>query len=122
MRRYAKWYKNSWASDKAVRLKEWVLYRVLGWLSVPALLIVGIASLYFENYINADSFVAALIAAAVQILVLLFKMSIFCWLWIWFRWTLPRFRYDQVMHLGWIILLNVALANLVITAIVAKLM
>jgi NADH-quinone oxidoreductase subunit H len=122
MRRYAKWYKNSWASDKAVRLKEWVLYRVLGWLSVPVLLAVGIASLYFENYINADSFVAALIAAAVQILVLLFKMSIFCWLWIWFRWTLPRFRYDQVMHLGWIILLNVALANLVITAIVAKLM
>jgi len=48
-------------------------------------------------------------------------MSIFCWLWIWFRWTLPRFRYDHVMHLGWIILLNVALVNLVVTAFVAKL-
>jgi NADH-quinone oxidoreductase subunit H len=121
MRRYAKWYGKSWATDKAVRLKEWALYKVLGWLSVPALLAIGVVSIYFANDINAESFVAALIAAIVQILVLLFKMSIFCWLWIWFRWTLPRFRYDQVMHLGWIILLNVALANLVITAIVAKL-
>jgi len=122
MRRYAKWYEKSKALDKAVRLKEWALYKALGWISVPALLAAGIASIYFANYINAESFVAALIAAMVQILVLLFKMCIFCWLWIWFRWTLPRFRYDQVMHLGWIILLNVALANLVITAIVVKLM
>jgi NADH-quinone oxidoreductase subunit H len=121
MYRYAKWYGKSWASDKVIRLKEWALYRVLGWLCVPALLAIGIASLCFANDINANSFIAALIAAAVQILVLLFKMSFFCWIWIWFRWTLPRFRYDQVMHLGWIILLNVALANLVITAIVAKL-
>jgi NADH-quinone oxidoreductase subunit H len=122
MYRYAKWYEKSRALDRAVRLKEWALYKVLGWLSVPALLAIGVASIYFANDINAESFLAALIAAKIQILVLLFKMSIFCWLWIWFRWTLPRFRYDQVMHLGWIILLNVALANLVITAIVAKLM
>jgi NADH-quinone oxidoreductase subunit H len=120
MSRYAKWYGTSRASDRAVRLKEWALYEALGWLSVPVLLAISVASIYFANNINAESFVAALITAKIQILVLLFKMCIFCWLWIWFRWTLPRFRYDQVMHLGWIILLNVALANLVITAIVAK--
>jgi len=121
MHRYARWYKNSKASDKVIRLKEWGLYKALGWLSVPVLLAAGVASLYFANNINAESFIAAVIAAAIQILVLLFKMSIFCWLWIWFRWTLPRFRYDHVMHLGWIILLNVALVNLVVTAFVAKL-
>jgi NADH-quinone oxidoreductase subunit H len=121
MHRYANWYRNSKASDKAIRLKEWALYKALGWLAVPALLAIGVVSLYFANYINAESFVAALIAAIIQILVLLFKMSFFCWLWIWFRWTLPRFRYDHVMHLGWIILLNVALVNLVITAVIAKL-
>ncbi|MDR3000411.1 MAG: NADH-quinone oxidoreductase subunit H [Fibromonadaceae bacterium] len=121
MHRYAKWYKNSEAADKVIRLKEWGLYKAVGWLAVPALVATGAASFFFADVINANSFVAAVIAAAIQVLALLFKMSLFCWLWIWLRWTLPRFRYDHVMHLGWIILLNVALVNLVITAIVVKL-
>jgi NADH-quinone oxidoreductase subunit H len=91
---------------------------------VPVLIAIAVASILFANVINnvEGGFIAALIAAMIHILVMLFKMSIFCWLWIWFRWTLPRFRYDHVMHLGWIILLNAALANLVVTAVVAKLL
>jgi NADH-quinone oxidoreductase subunit H len=60
-------------------------------------------------------------AAAVQIGTLVAKILLFCWVFVWVRWTLPRFRYDQIMHLGWKILLNVALVNLLVTAVVAKL-
>jgi len=45
------------------------------------------------------------------------KVVFFCWLQILLRWSVPRFRYDQVMRLGWKMLLPLALLNIVITAI-----
>jgi NADH-quinone oxidoreductase subunit H len=47
-----------------------------------------------------------------------FKVIFFCWLQILLRWTVPRFRYDQVMRLGWKMLLPAALVNVMITAFV----
>ncbi len=41
---------------------------------------------------------------------------------IWIRWTLPRFRYDQVMHLGWTKLLPVALANLIVYIVIVTIL
>jgi NADH-quinone oxidoreductase subunit H len=64
----------------------------------------------------------SLFTAVIQLHVVLGKTLLFCWLFIWVRWTLPRFRYDQIMALGWKIMLNVALANLLITALIAKLL
>ncbi|MBK6683227.1 MAG: NADH-quinone oxidoreductase subunit H [Deltaproteobacteria bacterium] len=46
------------------------------------------------------------------------KLLFFCWFQLMLRWTLPRFRYDQVMSLGWRRLLPISLANLVVTAAV----
>ena len=46
------------------------------------------------------------------------KVVFFCWLQILLRWSVPRFRYDQVMRLGWKMLLPLALFNVVVTAIV----
>jgi len=46
------------------------------------------------------------------------KVLFFCWLQILLRWSVPRFRYDQVMRLGWKMLLPLALLNVVVTAIV----
>jgi NADH-quinone oxidoreductase subunit H len=46
------------------------------------------------------------------------KVVIFCWIFMQLRWTLPRFRYDQLMALGWKGLFPIALANVVVTAIV----
>lgn len=46
------------------------------------------------------------------------KLLFFLWLFIWVRWTLPRFRYDQLMGFGWKVILPLALANVFVTALV----
>lgn len=49
------------------------------------------------------------------------KTSFFLFLYIWVRWTLPRFRFDQLMRLGWKVMLPLALLNLLITGVVISL-
>ncbi|MCB0364250.1 MAG: NADH-quinone oxidoreductase subunit H [Bdellovibrionaceae bacterium] len=46
------------------------------------------------------------------------KVLIFLWIFIWVRWSLPRFRYDQLMDLGWKTMLPWALGNTIVTAVV----
>jgi NADH-quinone oxidoreductase subunit H len=46
----------------------------------------------------------------------LVKMLFFAWVFVWIRWTLPRFRYDQLMHLGWKVMLPMSMVNLVFHA------
>ncbi len=45
------------------------------------------------------------------------KVVAFIIFFIWVRWTLPRFRYDQLMKLGWLVFFELALANVVLTAV-----
>jgi NADH-quinone oxidoreductase subunit H len=48
----------------------------------------------------------------------IFKVIFMCWLQLSIRWTLPRFRYDQVMRLGWRVLLPLSLGNILVTGLV----
>lgn len=56
--------------------------------------------------------------AVVQFGVFAAKLVPILFFFIWVRWSLPRFRYDQLMNLGWKVMLPLALANIVITGIV----
>jgi NADH-quinone oxidoreductase subunit H len=56
--------------------------------------------------------------AIVQFAVLLAKILAFGFLFIWVRWTLPRFRYDQLMGLGWKSLIPLGLVNILVTGLV----
>jgi NADH-quinone oxidoreductase subunit H len=46
------------------------------------------------------------------------KVVVVCWIQAFIRWTLPRFRYDQLMKLGWRLLLPASLANILVTGVV----
>jgi NADH-quinone oxidoreductase subunit H len=59
-----------------------------------------------------------LTVVVLQLVAFAVKVLLFCWLQILLRWSVPRFRYDQVMRLGWKMLLPLALINVTITAIV----
>ena len=56
--------------------------------------------------------------AILQILIFLAKMAALMTLFIWVRWMFPRFRYDQLMDLGWRRFVPLALANILVTAII----
>ncbi|MBM3442979.1 MAG: NADH-quinone oxidoreductase subunit NuoH [Bacteroidetes bacterium] len=66
--------------------------------------------------------IGANLTAILGTLMLLAKIVFFLFLFMWIRWTIPRFRYDQLMQLGWKKLLPLALANMLITGAVILLM
>ncbi len=56
-----------------------------------------------------------LFGALLSVLSFILKVAFFLFLFIWVRWTFPRFRYDQLMRLGWKVMLPLALFNIFLT-------
>ena len=82
-----------------------------------------IVTLFFGGYnypgINwVDENFGENIAGILSIVAFLMKVFFGIFLFMWIRWTIPRFRYDQLMHLGWKKLIPFALINLLITGAV----
>lgn len=78
------------------------------------------ATLYFGGYnfpgmhLISDPNLLSLLGVAA----LFIKILLFIFFFIWVRWTIPRFRYDQLMKLGWKILIPLSIINIVITGLV----
>lgn len=80
-----------------------------------------ISTLYFGGYnfpfmnnLGLDQNVITIIGT----LVMFAKISFFIFFFMWIRWTIPRFRYDQLMNLGWKMLLPLAVANIFLTGLI----
>lgn len=85
------------------------------------------ATLYFGgyNYPGMDwvtAHVGPVIGPLIGTAVFFAKVFSFIFFFMWVRWTIPRFRYDQLMDLGWKILIPLAIANIVVTGIVITLL
>ncbi|MEO6645282.1 MAG: NADH-quinone oxidoreductase subunit NuoH [Chitinophagaceae bacterium] len=75
-------------------------------------------TLFFGGYdmpfVNEAAF-SPNIAALIGLTALLLKVFFFIFFFMWVRWTIPRFRYDQLMNLGWKVMIPLAIVNMLLT-------
>ncbi|HEX7613780.1 MAG TPA: complex I subunit 1 family protein, partial [Thermoanaerobaculia bacterium] len=73
------------------------------------------ATLYFGGWSLPGLHVTGIPGGVISIAVFAAKTGFFIFLFVWVRWTLPRFRFDQLMNLGWKVFLPLSLLNLIVT-------
>ena len=96
------------------RERETKVYLAILWTMVVFIEVVLIAYLAFAVGGVADRILVTLL----QVTTFLIKTTMMCFVYIWVRWTLPRFRYDQLQKIGWEKLMPLALLNIFITSAV----
>src|SRR5690606_34381713 len=74
---------------------------------------------FFQNSVGLSYSWATVVDSLLGAGCLLTKGAFFMWMYVWVRWTVLRFRYDQLMTLGWKFLLPIGLANVFAYAIIA---
>jgi NADH-quinone oxidoreductase subunit H len=91
---------------------------LLSWIGfAKAVAALALLAAFWAGLFSLPPWAPPVLAALLQVTCLLLKVLFFCWLFVWVRWTLPRFRYDQLMDLGWKVMLPIAMVNLLLTGI-----
>lgn len=113
---FAKWIaknnKSHYDRPNDPRVREAQVYIKGLWAIVAALEIV-----LFIYLITVSGGVAdRILVVFLQIITFLVKTTLMCFVYVWVRWTLPRFRYDQLQKLGWQTLLPLSLLNIFVTS------
>jgi NADH-quinone oxidoreductase subunit H len=87
-----------------------------GWNPLPWLPLSGLLGI-LHGLTGWSFWLTPVVAGIVSIVIFLSKVLALIFVFMWIRWTVPRFRYDQVMRIGWQKLLPLAIANLVAYAV-----
>jgi NADH-quinone oxidoreductase subunit H len=109
-----KWMKknNRWENPDDIRAKETKILVPIFW--AIAILIVSALGLLLVSGLSQNG--SAIAVTVIQVATFLTKFFMMILVFMWVRWTLLRFRYDQLQMLGWKVLLPLALFNIFITA------
>lgn len=111
---FAKWIhkNNQWCNREDIRNRESaILIKGLIGINVIIVLLLG-----FLVWMGLEATGTNIATAIIQITTFAIKLLLMNFVFVWVRWTLPRFRYDQLQDLGWKVLMPLAIANIFVTA------
>ncbi|HEY7213199.1 MAG TPA: NADH-quinone oxidoreductase subunit NuoH [Thermoanaerobaculia bacterium] len=95
---------------------RFALFFMAEYTNMAALSALGV-TLYFGGWsLPGIEYPHSLLGGVLGLLTLVAKIAVCMAVFVWVRWTFPRFRYDQLMRLGWKLLLPVAILNLIVVA------
>ncbi len=109
-----RWIKkhNRWHKAGDIRNRESAFLQK-GLIAINVLIIAGLGALLLLGLSQTSTNVAT---AVIQIATFALKLLLMNFVFVWVRWTLPRFRYDQLQVLGWKVLMPLAIFNIIVTA------
>ncbi len=110
-----RWIKrnNVWEDRSDSRSKEskWLIYALIG---INVIVVLALVGMLISGFTAESTSVAVVL---IQVITFIVKLVIVNFFFIWVRWTLVRFRYDQLQNLAWRVLLPIAIANVFVTGI-----
>ncbi len=112
---FAGWIKrnNVWLEENDVRNKE-TKWLIIGLVGINVIVIFSLILFLLFGLENNGTNISVVFLQVMTFIIKLLMMNFF---FVWVRWTLVRFRYDQLQNLAWKVLLPIAIANVFITGI-----